>query len=205
MRINHKSSTIRDILSEGQNRPDSCDFVMESHYNPRRSMNEFQEVVRARIRARVDNASTLARFLKEHPSTVTKRLQEGGPSLCLDFLDRLRDYFGGWTPAEMVADKNALIMPVSPLEASVLHLVRQMTELERRSLLTLLERPIYTASPHAKKSRLGRAMLTVKEQELVDLFARVKRDGVREGVLRTLRGAAQDDPYATPEKPRTTG
>jgi hypothetical protein len=166
-------------------------------------MNAFQEMVRSRLRARVENASVLARFLKEDPSTVTKRLKPGGPALCLDFLDRLREFFGGWTPAEMVAEADSMVQPVTPVEAAILGLVRQMTELERRSLLTILERPIYTQAPHAKKSRLGRAMLTVKEQELVDLFARVKKDAVREGVLRTLKGAAEDG--AAPQKSRTTG
>jgi hypothetical protein len=168
-------------------------------------MSEFQEMVRARIRARVENASTFARFLKEDPSTVAKRLKEGGTALCLDFLDQTRVFFGGWTPSEMVAEPGSDVIPVTPIELALLALFRQMTELERRSLLTILERPIYTQSPHAKKSRLGRAMLTVKEQELVDLFARVKRDGVREGVLKTLRGAAQADDVPLQGKPRTTG
>lgn len=168
-------------------------------------MNQFQEMVRARIRQRIKNSSTLARFLKEDPSTVSKRLKEGGPGLTLEFLDQVREFMGGWTPAEMVAEPGSEIVPVKPIEASLLAHFRGMTELERRSLLTVLERPVYTASPTAKKSRLGRAMLTVKEQELVDLFARVKRDGVRDGVLKTLRGAAKDDAVTAPVKPRTTG
>ena len=154
-------------------------------------MNAFQEMVRDRLRAKVDNASVLARFLKENPSTVTKRLKRGGPALCLDFLDTIRPFFGGWTPAEMVAEPGAQIVPVSAIEAALLAHFRQMTELERRSLLTVLERPITIATP--KRAGWGRAKLTAREQELVDLFARVKRDGVREGVLRTLRGAAEHD------------
>jgi hypothetical protein len=163
-------------------------------------MNAFQEMVRGRIRARVENASVLARFLKESPSTVTKRLKEGGPALCLDFLDSLRPFFGGWTPAEMVAEPGSQIVPVTPIEAAFLTHIRSMTELERRSLLTILERPIYAAPD--KKARLGRAMLSPKEQELVDLFARVKKDGVREGVIRTLRGAAEAPDHL---KARTSG
>jgi hypothetical protein len=45
-------------------------------------------------------------------------------------------------------------------------------------------------------------MLSPKEQELVDLFARVKKDGVREGVIRTLRGAAEAPDHL---KARTSG
>jgi hypothetical protein len=93
-----------------------------------------------------------------------------------------------------------LIQPVTPIEAAFLSHIRSMTELERRSLLTILERPIYAAPD--KKARLGRAMLSPKEQELVDLFARVKKDGVREGVIRTLRGAAEAPDHL---KARTSG
>ena len=56
--------------------------------------------------------------------------------------------------------------------SSKLQLPKDLTNLRRhcRRSVSIFQ------SPHAKKSRLGRAMLTVKEQELVDLFARVKRD-----------------------------
>jgi hypothetical protein len=203
--INHKSSANFDIPSDGVFGPEITISGAVIALQSRPPMNEFQELVRDRIRSRVDNASTLARFLKEHPSTITKRLQRGGPALCLDFLDRLREFFGGWTPSEMCAEPGATITSITAIESSMLAHFRQMTELERRSLLTILERPIFTQAPHAKKSRLGRAMLTVKEQELVDLYARVKKDGVREGVLKTLRGAAEADDVRVPVKPRTTG
>ena len=85
---------------------------------------------------------------------------------------------------------------------AIIGLVRQMTELERRSLLTILERPIYAAPD--RKARLGRAMLSPKEQELVDLFARVKREGVRNGVLQTLRGAVKDEDKQPPAPSRTS-
>lgn len=203
MMINHNAREIIDIPSSCENGPNFgiLDANLALEFRPQ--MNAFQEMVRTRIRERVQNASVLARFLKEDPSTITKRLKAGGPSLCLDFLDQLREFFGGWTPAEMVAETGSSVQTITPVEAAILGLVRQMTELERRSLLTILERPAYNQSPYAKKSRLGRAMLTVKEQELVDLFARVKRDGVRDGVLETLRGAAKDDDQAGQAKGRT--
>lgn len=203
--INHKSSIYFDNSPSCENGP-NFDVPVANLALEFRPMNAFQEMVRTRIRDRVENASVLARYLKEAPSTVTKRLKPGGPALCLDFLDQIRAFFGGWTPAEMVAETGSSVQPITPIEASILGVIRQMTELERRSLLTLLERPSYSQSATAKRSRLGRAMLTVKEQELVDLFARVKKDGVREGVLRTLKGAAQDD--ETPRdrvKDRTPG
>ena len=201
MMIYHDASVFcaeTEIVNLGRNRDiNVADFALESA----RSMNAFQEMVRDRLRARVENASTLARFLKQTPSAITKRLKRGGPALNLDFLDSLRPFFGGWTPAEMVAEPGSQIVPVTPIESALLAHFRQMTELERRSLLTILERPIYAAP--GKKARLGRAMLSPSEQELVDLFARVKRDGVRQGVLTTLRGAVKDESKAPPPPSRT--
>ncbi len=201
---NHNASVFIDTPSLCVLGPNFDVSVADLALESGRAMNEFQEMVRTRLRERVDNTSVLARFLKEDPSTISKRLKPGGPALCLDFLDSIRAFFGGWTPAEMVAESGSQISPVTPIESALLGHFRQMTELERRSLLTILERPIY-AAPN-KKARLGRAMLSVKEQELVDLFARVKRDGVREGVLSTLRGAAKDDAAQhRPTHPRTIG
>lgn len=165
-------------------------------------MNRFQEMVRARLREKTPSLKALADFLGIDSSIIQRRFKEGGTSLCLDFLDDASPFYQ-MSVSEMTAMQHSLWQEVKPLEAAMLSHFRQMTELERRSLLTILERPIY-AAPN-KKSRIGRAMLTVKEQELVDLFGRVKRDGVREGVLRTLKGAAQDDETAAPVKDRTTG
>ena len=163
-------------------------------------MNKFQEMVRARLRDRTPNITVLARFLKMDPSVLHKRFKDGGTSLCLDWLDSVRSFYQ-MSVSEMVAEPGAEIQPVTPIEAALLAHFRQMTELERRSLLTILERPIYAAPD--KKARLGRAMLSQKEQELVDLFARVKKDGVREGVLKTLRGAAEHSDGAGLLKART--
>lgn len=164
-----------------------------------------QERVRQRFKALVDQSNVPHEQLGERlglsRSGVTRLLNDVGSGFALHHIERLCEFFQ-ITPTEIMAEPDALIQAVQPIEAAFLTIIRRMTELERRSLLTVLERPAYGQSASAKKSRLGRAMLTVKEQELVDLFARVKRDGVREGVLKTLRGAAKDD--VTEAHPRTT-
>src|SRR5689334_13482199 len=137
---------------------------------------------------------TLGKYLGLSRSGVSRILNEEGYAIMLAHIETMCVFFQT-TPSELVAEPGALLQRVQPIAAALLVLFRQMTELERRSLLTILERPNYTQAPHTKRSRLGRAMLTAKEQELVDLFARVKRDGVREGVLKTLRGAAQDEDH----------
>lgn len=166
-------------------------------------MEPLQERVRARLRARVEQGDVSHDVIAKHlgvSRSYFTRLLKGGPIL-LEYIERACAFFQ-ITPSELFAEPGALIQPVTPIEAALLAHFRQMTELERRSLLTILERPIYAAPQ--KSARLGRAMLTPKEQELVDLFARVKRDGVREGILRTLRGAAKDEDAHTPGPTRTT-
>ena len=164
-----------------------------------------QERVRQRLKQLVTakgvSHAVLAKFLGVSRSHVTRMLNEDG-AILLTHVEKSCEFFQ-ITPAEFMIEPETLIQPIQPIEAALLALFRQMTELERRSLLTILERPVYTQAPHAKKSRLGRAMLTVKEQELVDLYARVKRDGVREGILKTLRAVVREDAGQT--KPRTTG
>jgi hypothetical protein len=151
-----------------------------------------QERVRARLRNWCAGLThqEIGDRLNVDRSTATKLMAENGTGITLAHLEGF-SFLLQKSPAEMVLDEGQLIQPVTPLEAAFLSILRDMSELERRSLLTVLQRPTYAV--HAKTARLGRAMLSVKEQELVDLFARVKRDGVREGVLRTLRGAAADD------------
>lgn len=163
-----------------------------------------RERVLARINVLVEQGDVphdvLAPHLGVGQSAVSKILN-GRRGLSLEAIDGFCVFFQ-ITPAELMAEPDALIQPLKPIEAAIVALVRQMTELERRSLLTLLERPVYQVAK-GKRARMGRAMLTAKEQELVDLFARVKRDGVREGVLQTLRGAVRDG--ATVDSRHTTG
>jgi hypothetical protein len=159
-------------------------------------MNRFQELVRTRLRIKTPNFSTLAAFLKTDPSTVQKRLKEGGSALRLDWLDSVTAFYQ-MSVSEMTTLPDSAWQEVKPLEAQMLAHFREMSELERRSLLTILSRPVY-GTPEKTPRGLGRAVLTAKEQELVDLFARVKKDGVRDGVLRTLRGAAEAPDQPTP-------
>lgn len=155
-----------------------------------------QERVRQRFKILVDengvSHEVLGDYLGLTRSGVSRLLNDEGAGFALHHIEKLCEFFQ-ITASEAVAEPHALIQAVKPLEASLLAVFRTMTELERRSLMTVLERPIASQERRSKKARLGRATLTVKEQELVDLFARVKKDGVREGVLRTLKGAVDRD------------
>lgn len=149
-------------------------------------MNKFQELVRSRLRDRTPNYTTLATFLKTDPSTIQKRLKEGGTALCLDWLDAASTFYQ-MSVAEMCALPESVWQEVKPLEAQLLLLFREMTELERRSLLDVLDRPPKSA---ARRARPGRAELTPEQQLLVDLYVKSEAQQ-RDGVMKILRGTAR--------------
>lgn len=101
-------------------------------------LNAFQEMVRTRLREHTPNFSLLARFLKADPSTIQKRLKPGGSALCLDWLDEVSGFYQ-MRVAEMVTEPGAALQSVSPLEASLLDRFRKMTEMQRMSLMAVLD------------------------------------------------------------------
>lgn len=150
--------------------------------------NKFQELVRERLRGRTPNLAVFAKFLKLDPSIVQRRLREGGTALCLDFLDDATSFYQ-MTVSEMCALPGSLWQEVKPLEAQLLGHFRQMTELQRHSLLSVLDRSA-SVPEQRRRARLGQAELTEEQQLLVDLYAR-SPEQARGGILKTLRGTAR--------------
>jgi hypothetical protein len=145
-------------------------------------------MVRERLREKTPNFSILARFLKADPSTIHKRLRSGGPDLSLDWLDDVTSFYQ-MSVSEMCALPGSLWQEVKPLEAQLLGHFRQMTELQRHSLLSVLDRSS-SVPEQRRRARLGRAELTEEQQLLVDLYAR-SPEQARGGILKTLRGTAR--------------
>lgn len=150
--------------------------------------NKFQEMVRARLREKTPNYSTLARFLNTDPGTVQKRMKEGGTDLSLDWLDEVREFYQ-MTVSEMTALPGSLWQEVKPLEAQLLAHFRAMTELQRHSLLSVLDRSA-SVPLSRRRARTGHAELTEEQQLLVDLFVR-SNEQARSGILKTLRGTSR--------------
>lgn len=182
------------------------------HAKIRPTVESLEALVRRRVRTLYERvgksgekwtAEKLAPFLGMTDPSGVRKLLNGDNKISLAHLQGFAEAFAV-TPCELVSPDGAQFTYLKEFEPAILRLVREMNEHERHSLMAILQwrAPRYV---EVKKSRLGRAMLTVKEQELVDLYARVKKDGVREGVLKTLRGAAQDDDRPAQVKPRTTG
>lgn len=176
-------------------------------YSPSETVKvDLQDRVRQRLRSLVEagevSHKVLGKFVGLSRSYVTRVLNNKA-AISLEHLAKFCEFFQ-ITPAELLTEPGSLIQPVKPLEAQLLQHFRQMSELQRHSLLMVLEsRADEIVTP--RRARWGHAELTSEQQELVDLYARVKRDGVRDGVLRTLRGAAEDDARLDQAKPHTTG
>jgi len=152
-------------------------------------VNEFQEMVRARLREQTRNISALARFLGHKDNSVLyKRFRRGGPSLTLDFLDQTRSFYQ-MSVARMCMTPGALWQEVKPDEAHLLTHFRQLTYTQQQGLLAVLEGRL--AQPaKARRAKWGRSELTDEQQELVDLYVQSEPQA-REGVLKVLRGTAK--------------
>lgn len=142
-------------------------------------LNTFQEMVRTRLREHTPNFSLLARFLKTDPSTIQKRLRPGGSALCLDWLDEVSGYYQ-MRVAEMVTEPGAALQSVSPLESSLLDRFRKMTEMQRMSLMAVLD---WRGEIPAKR---GRTAYGHEDALVVALYRAVAPD-VQAAVLQMMR------------------
>lgn len=121
-------------------------------------------------------------------SAVT-RMVNNDAAISLYYLEKFCEFFQ-LTPAEFMVEPGSLIQPIAPLEAQLLTHFRAMTELQRHSLLSVLDSSPQQAT-RSRRARLGRAELTEEQQLLVDLYAR-SNEQARSGILKTLRGTAKD-------------
>ena len=156
------------------------------------------ERVRARLRVWAEGFThqQIADYMHVHRSTVTKLLNADGTDITLGHLEAF-SFLLQRSPSEMVAEPESTWQEIKPLEAQLLAVFRDMTELERRALLDVIDRP---ARPQTRRPRWGHAELTTAQQELVELFVS-SNEQARDGVLKILRGAAR----AAHHERKTTG
>ena len=153
---------------------------------------KLQERLRHRLRRLVETNNVQLRVLGERlglsPSGVGRILNEEGYNILLTHVEGFCEFFQ-ITPSELMVEPGSLIQPIKPLEAQLLAHFRAMTELQRHSLLSVLDRS--SSQPATRRrARLGRAELTEEQQLLVDLYAR-SPEQARGGILKTLRGTAR--------------
>lgn len=153
-----------------------------------------QERVRHRFKQLVEERRVphdiLGKYLGLSRSAVTRLLNDEGSGFALTHMEKLCEFFQ-ITAAEIMVEHGALVQPVQPLEAQLLKIFRDMTELERRALLDVLDRGARRVPTHRlRRARSGRVDLTEEQQLVVDLYVR-SNAAAREGVLKVLRGTAR--------------
>jgi transcriptional regulator with XRE-family HTH domain len=150
-----------------------------------------QDRVRQRLRRLVEDGDvsheTLGKYVGLSRSAIT-RMVNADAAISLYYVEKFCEFFQ-ITPAEFMVEPGSLIQPVAPLEAQLLMHFRAMTDLQRHSLLSVLDRR--EGQPQKRRaSRLGHAELTEEQQLVIDLYARSEPQA-REGVLKVLRGTAK--------------
>ena len=150
-----------------------------------------QERVRHRLNVLMHDRQvpheTLAKYLGLSRSQVTRLLNDEGSGIALPHIEKVCEFFQ-LTPCELINEPSSLIQEVKPLEAQLLTHFRAMSELQRISLLSVLDRPLPPKT--TRRARLGRPELTDEQQLLIDLYAR-SNEQARSGILKILRGSAK--------------
>ena len=149
-----------------------------------------QERVRHRFKSLVESKGiqhdTLAKYLGLSRSGVTRLLNDEGSGFALHHIEKLCEFFQ-ISPAEAVAEPHAIIQAVSPIEASILDIVRKMNELSRHSLLTVLEWPQRSG---ASVKRAGRTPdhLSPEDAMVLSLYRALDDADAQSGVVMQMRG-----------------
>jgi DNA-binding Xre family transcriptional regulator len=171
------------------------DFTREIRYSRRRPVSKtpLQERVRQRFKRLVDEKDvsheTLGTHLGLSRSAVTRLLNDEGSGFALPHIERLCEFFQV-TPAEIMAEPFSLIQAISPIEASILDLVRKMNELSRHSLLTVLEWPLRSG---ATVKRAGRTPdhLSPEDAMVLSLYRGMEDGDAQSGIVMQMRSYVQ--------------
>jgi transcriptional regulator with XRE-family HTH domain len=172
-------------------------------FSPVPVKGSLQDRVRQRLRRLVEDRDVshqaLGKYVGLSRSAVT-RMVNGPAAISLDYLEKFCTFFQ-ISIGEFMVEPGSLIQPIAPLEAQLLTHFRKMTELQRHSLLSVLDRR-EEVPVKRRASRLGHAELTDEQQLIVDLYARSDAQA-REGVLKVLRGTAMRHAAADRHDDRT--
>jgi DNA-binding Xre family transcriptional regulator len=175
--------------------------VLETHefrrnlrYSAQRvSKLPLQERVRHRFKTLVDDKGvsheTLGKHLGLSRSAVTRLLNDEGSGFALQHIERLCEFFQV-TPSEVMAEPFAAIQAISPIEASILDIVRKMNELTRHSLVTVLEWP---ARSSVQVKRTGRTPdhLSPEDAMVLSLYRGLEDADAQAGIVMQMRGFVQ--------------
>lgn len=126
----------------------------------------------------------IAEYLGVDKSSVSKLMAPNGVAITLDHLEHFTALLQR-SAAEFVADADAVIQPVSPIEAQVLGRIREMTEGQRLALLSVLDwQRFATSRPRRPKG----ASVSGDDDALLTLFHTLDPDpSAQDAVLAVLR------------------
>lgn len=168
------------------------------------SKTPLQERVRQRFKALVDDKGvpheTLGKHLGLSRSAVTRLLNDEGSGFALPHIERLCEFFQ-ITPAEVMAEPFSLIQAVSPIEASILDIVRKMNELSRHSLLTVLEWPMRSSTTIKRPGRTP-DHLSAEDSMVLSLYRGMQDADAQSGIVMQMRGYVQAKQDARTEPKR---
>lgn len=127
-------------------------------------MGKLQELTRGRIRAACAalglSQVRVAEYLKVDKSIVSRLFSTGGTALSLDFIEEVSALVQR-LPAELVSDPAATVQSVTPVEAQLLGRLREMTDVQRAALVTVIDwqryatvRPRRASDPTASDAAL---------------------------------------------------
>lgn len=132
---------------------------------------------------------TLGQYLGLSRSAVSRLLNDEDSGIALQHIERLCEFFQV-TPAEIMAEPHAVIQAISPIEASILDIVRKMNELSRHSLLTVLEWPRRSGAPATRHGRTP-DHLSPEDAMVLSLYRAMQDADAQSGVVMQMRGYVQ--------------
>lgn len=149
------------------------------------------ERVRLRLRDLIEAEGYTQREVGEHlqidRTTVSRTLTEGGLAVTFDFLEGV-SYLLQRMPQELIADPGSPVIVASPLEVQLVARLREMTELERQALLTVID----WRMPLPRGRRKHAAYPSPADSELLGLFHALDDNPTAQAaVLSVLRAQRQ--------------
>lgn len=127
----------------------------------------------------------VAEYLQMDKSAVSRLLSVGGTSLTVDHLEQFAPLIQR-RPSELVAEQDAEVVVVSPVEARLLSRAREMTERQRTALLEVVDWQRF--EPRRQRARTPRDGV---DAEVLMLFHALDGDhDAQSAVMAVLRSHA---------------
>ena len=148
--------------------------------------------VRGRLNQLIDQRGMSHEVIAPHlgiSASAVSKLLSGKNAISLNHIDGFCVALQV-TAGEVIAEPGALIQALTPIEATILDIVRKMNELSRHSLLTVLEWPMRSST---QVKRVGRTPdhLTAEDAMVLSLYRGIADADAQAGIVMQMRGYVQ--------------